>query len=265
MEIAGLVHISSGLIEGAKVRRVLNELDHRGPDDAGLLYYEKGKITLFRRENPSDMVSEVMLLHRRLSILDLSEAGWQPMGTREETFYIVFNGEIYNYLELRAELKALGYQFQSNSDTEVLLFAYVEWGVLALNRLVGMFAFAILDLQRRKLILARDFFGIKPLYYAWFGNGLAFASEIPPLLELSGVSRQVNAQRLYDYLRFGITDHGSETLFKDIRQLPSAHYMEVSLDNPQRSQPTRYWQIDLDHQAEMSFDDAADSVKRTFS
>ncbi len=262
--IAGLVQPSSGRIEGAMVRRALNNLEHRGPDDAGVLYYNRREVKLYRTQDFPDVSSEVVLLHRRLSILDLSEAGWQPMGTKEGTYYIVFNGEIYNFRELRLELEALSYQFRSNSDTEVLLFAYIEWGVQALNRLVGMFAFAILDIQNRKIFLARDFFGIKPLYYTWSSRGLAFASEIPPLLELSGARRQVNPQRFYDYIRFGMTDHGAETLFKDIRQLPAAHYLEVFLDAPEETEPTRYWQIDLNNQVDLSFDAAAEKLRDIF-
>jgi len=264
--IAGLALRSSERIEGSRVRRVLDKLEHRGPDDSGLLYFNKGKVTLGRRKNPSDVVSEVVLLHRRLSILDLSESGWQPMGTPDGTYFIVFNGEIYNYLELRTELENLGYQFQSRSDTEVLLYAYVEWGAQALTRLVGMFAFAILNIQERRLFIARDFFGIKPLYYAWTSNGLAFASEIKALLELSGVSREINPQRLYDYLRFGITDQGSDTLFKNIKQLPSAHYLDVALGDVSnlRSQPIRYWQVDMNQQVDLSFDQAAERVRELF-
>ena len=262
--IAGLMQSSSGTIERAKMRNVLRGLEHRGPDDAGILYYKKGQASLYRRETLPDEDFEVMLLHQRLSILDLSEAGWQPMGTSDRKFFLVFNGEIYNYLELRDELKALGYEFYSDSDTEVLLLAYRAWGAEVLTRLVGMFAFALLDVQKRKLFLARDLFGIKPLDYTWLQNGFAFASEIPPLLELSGAGRRVNAQRLYEYLRFGITDHGSETLFLDIKQLPSAHYLEVFLDNPQRSQCTRFWKINLHQQADISFKEAADRLRTHF-
>jgi asparagine synthase (glutamine-hydrolysing) len=186
------------------------------------------------------------------------------MSSPGDRYHIVFNGEIYNYLELRAELEAQGHIFFSNSDTEVLLTAYNQWGVDCLNRLVGMFAFAILDTQERKLLLARDFFGIKPLYYTLWQGGLAFASEIKPLLELPGVSRRVNPQRLYDYLRFGITDHGGETLFANINQLPSAHYLEVNLDTPKRVEPVRYWQVDLSERIELSFEEAANQLRELF-
>src|SRR5262249_14490118 len=161
---------------------------------------------------------------------DLSEVGRQPMLTPDRRHAIVFNGEIYNYLELRRELERLGHSFQTRTDTEVLLRAYVAWGRHALNRLMGMFAFAILDLPARRVFLARDIFGIKPLYYVQEPWGIAFASEIKALLELPSISRAVNPRRLWEYLRFGQTDHGADTMFAQIKQLPSAHCLDLSLD-----------------------------------
>jgi asparagine synthase (glutamine-hydrolysing) len=185
------------------------------------------------------------------------------MGTEDRQYYLVYNGEIYNYIELRTELEALGHHFRSRSDTEVLLACYKQWGAQGLNRLVGMFAFAILDRRRRKLFLARDFFGIKPLYYTTWKHGFAFASEIAALLELPGVSRRVNPQRLYEYLSSGRTDHGDETLFADIHQLPPAHYMELSLDDLSRTL-VKYWQVNLEEKAEVSFEDAAKHLRDLF-
>jgi len=127
-----------------------------------------------------------------------------------------------------------------------------------------MFAFAILDTLERKLFLARDFFGIKPLYYTFTHDSWAFASEIKALLELSGASRRVNPERLYFYLRYGVTDHGSETLLADIQQLPPAHYLEVPLDNPRQAYPVRYWKVDLNHRLDLSFEDAAERLRELF-
>ena len=205
--IAGLVLVPSRTVKGEQVRALSKQLQHRGPDDFGWLFLRNGEVRVDTKIN-GDFVADAVLVHRRLSILDPTSGGWQPMGTHDGRYYIVFNGEIYNYLELRKELKALRHRFRSRSDTEVLLAAYAQWGPDALNRLVGMFAFAILDTQAGKLFLARDFFGIKPLYYTYWRDGFAFASEIRPLLELPGVSRSTNPQRLYEYLRFGVTDRG---------------------------------------------------------
>jgi len=136
-------------------------LNHRGPDDHGWLSLRGATVTRGRDDVPPTD-ADVLLLHRRLSILDLSDAGGQPMSTPDGCYHVVFNGEIYNYLELRTELEALGHVFRSHSDTEVLLHACAHWGEQALLRLVGMFAFALLDTRARRLLLARDCFGIKP-------------------------------------------------------------------------------------------------------
>src|SRR5262249_27892971 len=157
---------NSSIAKSSCAPGVLESIRHRGPDDYGWLRFAGNSVERGRRGTSPSTEPEVLLLHRRLSILDTSNAGWQPMGTADGRYHIVYNGEIYNFLELRQELQDLGYRFQSQSDTEVLLAAYTEWGTQALRRFVGMFAFAILDTQRRSILLARDFFGIKPLYYS---------------------------------------------------------------------------------------------------
>jgi asparagine synthase (glutamine-hydrolysing) len=246
------------------VSAILEQLKHRGPDDHGCLVYSKERTTLGRDGAIPGAEPEVIFLHRRLSILDLSEAGSQPMGTRDGRYFITFNGEIYNHIELRCELEQLGYQFESRSDTEVLLAAYAAWGSLALQKLVGMFAFAILDTVRRTLFLARDFFGIKPLYYARLHGSLAFASELKTLLEFSAVSRQVNAHRLFSYLRRGLCDFGGETLLADVLQLPPAHYLELQLDRDWESRPVCYWEPTGQTREDLSFEQAADQLRELF-
>lgn len=261
--IAGLLLTPAQMVTPDQVQGLLEKLEHRGPDDSGWLFLHNGGVCLGRngwQKGPADVV----LGHRRLSILDLSEYGRQPMGSPDGRYYIVLNGEIYNYVELGSELQCYGRQFRSHSDTEVLLAAYMQWGKGALNRLVGMFAFSVLDVIARRLLLVRDFFGIKPLYYTYWRDGFAFASEIKPLLDLPGVSRRVNPQRLYEYLRFGITDHGTETLFAEIKQVPAAHYLEVSLDHPKAALATRYWQLDSSNRVELSLQSAADRLRELF-
>src|SRR5437868_3600449 len=167
---------------------VLQCIEHRGPDDYGWLRLTGSRIERGREWSVPQLEPEVLLLHRRLSILDTTESGWQPMGTPDGRYHIVYNGEIYNYREIREELQTFGYSFNSCSDTEVLLAAYAEWGIEALRRLVGMFAFALLDTQRRVVLLARDFFGIKPLYYSSQDGFFCFGSEIRALLTF-GLSR----------------------------------------------------------------------------
>lgn len=261
--IGGLILAPPGPIKPEWMQAFMKQLEHRGPDDAGWLSLQRGKICQ-GRDVQHDLIAEALLIHRRLSILDLSEAGHQPMSTPDGRYWITFNGEIYNYVELREQLRTLGHRFRSHSDTEVLLAAYQQWGGKCLTRLVGMFAFAILDVQTRRLFLARDFFGIKPLYYALWQEGLAFASEIKPLLELPGVTRDANPHRLHDYLYGGITDHGAETMFAQVHQLPAAHYLELSLDNPQPAGAVRYWDVDLTQRAELSFEDAAKQLRDLF-
>ncbi len=260
--IAGIITPTPALLDAGLVRQLFDLQAARGPDDRGILGYAAGETWLGRAWEARP--TEAALLHWRLAILDLTEAGWQPMISPDGRCAIVFNGEIYNYLELRDELAALGHTFRSQSDTEVLLAAYVQWGAAALPRLVGMFAFAVLDTAARRLFLARDPFGIKPLYYTTAAGGLAFASEIKTLLALPGVGRAVQPERLFAYLRFGLTDHGGDTLFADVRQLPAAHYLEVSLGDPLRvGQPVRYWALS-DDRAELSFDAAADRLRELF-
>lgn len=235
-------------------RTPLVSLAHRGPDDSGW--------TAHPPHGPGTLHS--VLLHRRLSILDLTAAGHQPMSTADRGFTIVFNGEIYNYRELRQELAALGVPFHTESDTEVLLQAYAHWGAACLRKLIGMFAFAIQDQRRRVLFLARDFFGIKPLYYAQTSGQFAFASEIKALLDWLPTGRAVEPQRLYDYLRHGRTDHGDRTMWRDIRQVPAAHYLEAPLDRPSQATPVRYWDVPTDEPIDISFDEAARRVRDLF-
>ncbi len=200
---------------------------------------------------------DIILGHRRLSIIDISVRGHQPMSSADGRLWIVYNGEVYNYIELRRELERDGIRFGTATDTEVVLAAYQRSGASCLNRFVGMFAFAIYDRDKRELFLARDVFGIKPLYYTLVDGRFAFGSEIAALLELPGVKRRVNPKPLYEYLRFGITDGSSETLFDDIHELPPAHFTTIAADSLSATDPTRYWRIDLSRRARISQQDAA--------
>jgi asparagine synthase (glutamine-hydrolysing) len=196
---------------------------HRGPDADG-----------FHFDGP------VGLAHRRLSIIDLSERGRQPMHTRDGRYSIVFNGEIYNYLELRQDLLAQGQTFQSDSDTEVLLTLYALHGARCLDRLNGMFTFAVWDRSARSLFIARDRVGIKPLYYAATDAGLVFASEAKALLEHPGVSAEVNRATIDTFMTFGYVP-GEETLFTQIRKLPAGHAMTIT---DRGVDTVRYWDVD---------------------
>ncbi len=264
--IAGIVPgVGAPPMAGA-LAALSNALVHRGPDDAGYLAWRRGTPLAPSRTLPStDGAVDVWLAHRRLSILDPGPAGWQPMATADGRHAIVYNGEIYNFLELRAELAAAGDRFESNCDTEVLLRGYVRWGPAVLTRLVGMFAFAVLDTVANELFLARDPFGIKPLYYAALpGEGLAFASEVRPLLAVPGVSRRVCPAETYRYLRFGRCDDGAETLFTGIKSLLPAHYMRIDLGRPAVASAEKYWQLPSPEPEAISPADAAARLRETF-
>lgn len=259
--------------------RSVNSIRHRGPDDDGYLLASTShgqavscsgpegdsQSPLPRVDYQTDQPYDLFLGFRRLSILDLSPAGHQPMPSRDRQQWIIFNGEIYNYVELREELIKLGHEFTSTSDTEVLLAGYAQWGVGVLQKLAGMFAFAILDMKKRTLFLARDFFGIKPLYYTFNDSHFAFASEAKALVSMSDVSSKINPSALYTYLRYGITDNGDATLWNEIRHLPSAHYLEIRLDDPSpKVCPQRYWDIDSQTRRNPSFSDAAEQMRVLF-
>jgi len=238
-------------------------LTHRGPDDEGWLAWDRAEGTTNGR-GAGNPAGHVLFGHRRLSILDLSSRGHQPMSTSDGRFHIVFNGEIYNYLEIRKELESEGVSFHSGSDTEVLLCAYARWGGDALIKLRGMFALAILDSEREVLFLARDPFGIKPLFYSFWKGGIAFSSELQPLLALPGVRRSVNSRRAYDYLRFGTTDHEGETLFSEISQLAAGYCYTLSIDSVTESEPVRYWSPAAKETPDIGFDESAETLRELF-
>jgi asparagine synthase (glutamine-hydrolysing) len=239
-------------------------LAHRGPDDLGLGVLAPAGFGSGRDPACIGADAQAVLWHRRLSILDLSEAGWQPMSSADGRHHLILNGEIYNYLELRGELEALGVRFRSRSDTEVLLEAWRRWGIAVLPRLTGMFAFALLDVHERTLALARDPFGIKPLLYSHWPGGFAFASEAKALLTLPQVGRRVDPQRVYDYLRFGLTDHGDGTMFAAIRSCPPGHVLHVRVDDAHVSAPQRFIELAAAGTWRGSFEQAADELRARF-
>ncbi len=220
----------SGFKDDYLLDRMLKALVHRGPDDEGR--FSEGGLSIG---------------HRRLSIIDL-ETGHQPIHNEDETLWIVYNGEVYNYRELREELEGLGHHFYTRTDTEVLLHAYEEYGEKCVQRFNGMFALAILDRSRRSLFLARDHFGIKPLYYHFAPgapgapgvSSFLFASEIKALLEGPGIKPEPNDEIVYEYMMYGWHEHRPETFFKGIMKVPAAHYMVVD-ETGVRTE--RYWDI----------------------
>jgi asparagine synthase (glutamine-hydrolysing) len=216
--ICGFNWSDERLIERMKARLV-----HRGPDDHG-----------------SYVAEGVSLGHRRLSIVDLSEAGRQPLSNEDGTVWITFNGEIYNHLELRSRLQAKGHVFRSRTDTEAVVHAYEEYGLDFARHLTGMFALAIWDARRRRLVLARDRLGLKPLYYAWDGGRLRFASEIKALLADPTLPRTLNRQGLLDLLGYEFVP-APETLFTEVRKLLPGCLL--TLEDGQ-ARLSRYWSLE---------------------
>lgn len=256
--IAGIIHESNQLPLTQRISVALDALRTRGPDDNGTLFFDqRASIT------PAEQAIGV-LGSRRLAILDTSSAGHQPMTSADGSVSVVFNGEIFNYVELRDELRALGHSFRSQSDTEVILAAFRQWGVSCIRRFTGMFAFGLLNHARRELFLARDPFGIKPLYYATAKGQFAFASQISALLGLFDLPRRPNTDRLHEFLVAGWVDHGDETLFSDIHQLAPGHTAQLSLDTPHEVRIRRSWEIPQSSERKISFEDAADEFRSIF-
>lgn len=208
--ICGIYNLSGEEIPEYNIRRMMRTLKHRGPSDEGLL-----------------LEDQVGLGHLRLSIIDLSSAGRQPMGSDDGRYAIIFNGEIYNYIELREELRHDAI-FRTQTDTEVLLNAYQHWGSACLDKFNGMFAFAIYDRSEQSIFIARDRFGIKPLYYYHDEKRFIFASEISAILTV--LDKQVNPddQAIFEYLTFNRTDQTEHTFFKDIKKLQHGHTLTVN-------------------------------------
>lgn len=221
--IAG-IYSTTGEADPALLTAMSSRLAHRGPDGEGT--YLQGSVGL---------------AHRRLSIIDLSDLASQPMTNEDETLWLVFNGEIYNYRELREDLLRAGHIFRSQTDSEVILHAYEEWGQTCVERLNGMWAFAIYDRKEDLLFCSRDRFGIKPFYYTVADDTFLFASEIKALLAHPEVGKEPNDARLMDYLAWGVLDHTPETMFAGVVQLPPAHSMVVRTGVPE--EPTPYWDL----------------------
>jgi asparagine synthase (glutamine-hydrolysing) len=243
--IAGIVSYNTDA-EGLRQRAALmaEALKHRGPDDFGLW---------------ND--SLCALSQRRLAIIDLSEAGRNPLSNDDGSIWITFNGEIYNFQSLRQELEQLGYQFRTRTDTEVVVYAYQHWGVDCLKKLRGMFAFAIWDREKQRLFLARDRVGKKPLFYTQVGNRFYFASELQGLLTCPEVPREVEPAAIDAYLTWGYVP-APLTAFKNIFKLPPAHFLTLDIkDSSYDIRIKRYWSLDYRNKLAIDEAEAVDLIR----
>jgi asparagine synthase (glutamine-hydrolysing) len=253
--IAGVWHFNGESLSMEKLVRFTDSIQERGPDGSGYELFENGTLGLG---------------HRRLSILDLSEAGKQPMSYLEGRYHITYNGEVFNFSDLKKELEQKGYSFRSDTDTEIILAAYDAWGIDCLNRFNGMWAFAIWDSREKQLFMARDRFGIKPFYYSLQpGKMLAFASETRAFKKLTGYTRNLD-EKMVKLQADGARIHGSGyTIFKDIYSILPGHYAIVKKDGVLAQK--RWWNIEnhlwnsvpktLEEQAEQYYELFEDACK----
>lgn len=285
--IAGIISKDKD-ISPDEIVRMCDIIKHRGPDDEGyvcigeditplsgeettdevyvssLEYCPKTKV----KDNPN-IKGRIFLGHRRLSIIDVSVGGHQPMSCENGQYWIVMNGEIYNYLEIKKELVMKGYVFLSDSDTEVALKAYIEWGEDCQQRMKGMWALVIYDRRKQSLFMSRDRFGIKPLYYYINAEGsFYFASEIKQFTVTKGWKAELNYQRAADYLIFSVTDHTEETLFDGVYQIrPGCSFYYSINDAPliyKKPVTQRQWYQPLHGTTTLSFEEAADKFRDLF-
>lgn len=272
--IAGVLYFDR-TVDREVFSEMLGLMAHRGPDDEGYLFVDTRKgdsITAGGRDTPADVYRSayryapdtqvgripekpynLALGSRRLAILDLSPGGHMPMCNDDRTIWIVHNGEVYNFREIREELKSKGYMFHSDSDTEVILKSYEEWNTDCLSMFNGMWAFCIWDSRIRQLFCARDRLGIKPFYYFCDRHIFAMASEIKALLELD-IERRTNERLIYDFLRAGVLDHTEETFFEGVEKLPQAHY--ILLDEKGNLTTKRYWDVEISNEHASAYADS---------
>lgn len=240
--IAGQYCYNGGRPDRRLLAAMSEKLAHRGPDGEG-----------------SHISGTTGLVHRRLAIIDLSPGGLQPMTNEDSSLWLVFNGEIYNYPELREELLKKGHTFYSKTDTEVILHAYEEWGHDCLSRFNGMWAFALWDEKKQELFCARDRFGIKPFYYTTTGGSFLFASEIKALLAFPDAGIRPDNNVLCTYLAWGVQDYCSRTMFEGISQIEPGHALVVTHAGVQP--PFRYWDVTVNPEIGNKKDDEAVSVR----
>ena len=289
--IAGAISLNHEPLQIERLKPMVDVIAHRGPDDAGYLVYQTGTDYSLGQDFTDSQFQDICPLlpaidsptgqnrfhsekwnlffgHRRLSIIDLSPRGHQPMSDKSRKIWLIYNGEIYNFREIRQELKGLGYHFSSAADTEVIIHAYHEWGTDCIHRFNGMFAFALYDSRNQKVWIARDRYGVKPLYYTLTGEGtFLFGSEIKSILKYLPEIPDVDLAALNEYFSFQ-NIFSDRTLFSGIKLLPPGHYLELDLPNValnpdligQKISKTKYWDFDFGQEMNASANDLEDQL-----
>ncbi len=269
--IVGALSLNRPSVNVDYIKPMADKIAHRGPDDAGYLYFHTGSrhnksVSFYQNSTDAqfkdidgmlpviesssvqreihDHDYDLCMGHRRLSIIDVSYAGHQPMSDLSKNIWITYNGEIYNFKELRSELEKLGHRFKSNTDTEVIIYSYIEWGINCVKKFNGMFAFSLYDNYKKKFYLARDRYGIKPVYYHITSeNTLVYASEIKSILEYKDYKSEIDKEALLEYFTFQ-NFFTNKTLHKDIQILEAGHYFEINLIS-KKIVKTQYWDFDF--------------------
>ncbi len=242
--IAGKIKFNNGRVERSEILKMLDVMKYRGPDDRGVFAEESAGLG-----------------HLRLSIIDLSSAGHQPMESKDGNFSIIFNGEVYNYPELKKELELAGIHFRTATDTEVILEAYKKWGSECVKKFNGMWSFAVLDKKDKKVFLSRDHFGIKPMFYYLDGSVFCFGSEMKAVLA-SGIKKEINRPFLYRFLSRDTVYGSDETVFKNIKILPPAHNMEINFSGKPEIKIWRYWDFSFaDFRRKYDYSDAVSAFR----
>lgn len=247
------------------MEKAISVISHRGPDAFGYLTYDC-VLSDLKNEKEASITEgkKVAFGFRRLAIIDLQSHSNQPFSEESQHYHIIFNGEIYNYPELRELLKKEGYSFQTSSDTEVLLKSYMHWGTNCFQHFNGMWAVCILDLNKRKLIVSRDRFGIKPLYYHIDTTGISFFSEIKQIFEAS-IDKKINESVVRDFLESAVLDASEETFFKGVYRFPQSHYAELCLDEDNwEIKPVKFWDLKKEAYSGITYPDAVDQFRDFF-
>jgi asparagine synthase (glutamine-hydrolysing) len=265
--IAGIVALDG--FDPKTLIEMTHIISYRGPNGFGFAYTEPGqgqRAEIIHNENRFPRLSRpvIGLGNRRLAILDISPLGTMPMEIDDGAYCLTFNGEIYNYKEVRSELETIGHHFRTGTDTEVILHAYQEWGEECLRRFNGMWSFALWDRSKQRLFCARDRFGVKPFFYSFSDRHFFLGSEIKQVLLASGLPRRANASTVFDFMEVGLIDHSSATFFEGVHQLPGGHLLTLDLAGSLTPVVRRYWELRIEPQMKLTENEATEGFRARF-